>query len=191
MVQVDPAGAVLVAGALLLLAAAPGHLRHPAVFEAGMRRHGVLPRRAIRWTRLLLPWTELALGASTLLAWGARAVDATVARSGALVVTGGLTATLYVAFALYSTLAVRGAPGTPCACFGGGEALTWLVPVRALVVAAGTAVAVARPASSPVGAASAAATISAGAIVALLAWAVPTVVALLRRPENEPGHDRR
>jgi hypothetical protein len=129
--------ATATACALVLGAAAVGHLRDPAATRRALGAHGVLPGRTTRsWLALALPVVEagLAMGLTVALLTPAPALGRSAA-VGALL--------LFAAFTGYLFLVLRrtaGAPPVPCGCGLGGAPLTvWSVARAGMLTAlAGT-----------------------------------------------------
>lgn len=168
---------VLLAASILLVAAGSTHVRHRRVFGATLRRHGLLAPALGRRIAGLIGPVEAAVGGAVLLCWTITAP---------LGVAGVAVCALYGAFGAYAALALRRAPGAPCGCFGGDEPLTPLVPARAAVLALGSlpALTVTPPASGG----TRLVVLGAGVLVAVLAWAVPAVLALSSAQDGGAGH---
>lgn len=183
MSALPPVGVVgLLAGALLLAVAAPGHLRTPAHTTATMRRHGVLPPPVGRRVAGLLGPVEAVLGVGTIALWlvappGVPGTPPAVAAT-ALVLGWGVV-TMYAAFAAYLAVALTRAPGAPCACFGGDEPIGAAGVWRAVLLAAAPWPALLRP-PEPDGVEARLAAAGAAVLVAGIAWALPALLASLR-----------
>lgn len=110
--------ALLGAVALVLLASAAGHLRHPVALRSGLLVHDVLPAALHRPVSVLLPVAELTLGAVALWAIAGPGDPVLLTRLG-----GAGAALLFAGFTAYllAVLRTRPQPGVPCAC-GVGEA---------------------------------------------------------------------
>ncbi|MDO5628431.1 MAG: hypothetical protein Q4G43_08935 [Mobilicoccus sp.] len=171
----DASALVLLAGALLLVVSGAGHLRHRAVFAATLRRHRILsPALAAAVSAVAGP-VQVVLGVAALVAWLA---------AGPTWLAGVPLVGLYAAFALYSARALRVAPGSPCGCFG-AETLTPAVPIRAGVLALGAVPALTVAPGGTL--ATRLAWVGAAGLVAAIAWAVPSMLALI---SERQGHRR-
>lgn len=117
--------------ALVLLAAAAGHLRDARGTRAALAAHDVLPSGLQRAVVLLLPPVELLLGAGLLLAL--------LGSSPLLTVVAGAATGLLVGFAAYLLVVLRRTRGraeVPCGCGLGAAPVGWWAVLRALVLAA-------------------------------------------------------
>lgn len=110
--------ALLGAVALVLLAAAGGHLRNPVALRSGLLVHGVLPASLRRPVALLLPVAELVLAGTALSALAGVGDPVLLTR-----LAGGGAFLLFAGFTVYLLVVLRTnpGPGVPCAC-GIGEA---------------------------------------------------------------------
>lgn len=116
--------------ALVLLAAAAGHLRDARGTRAALAAHDVLPSGLQRAVVLLLPPVELLLGAGLLLAL--------LGSSPLLTVVAGAATGLLAGFAAYLLVVLRRTRGraeVPCGCGLGAAPVGWWAVLRALVLA--------------------------------------------------------
>ncbi|GGK40286.1 hypothetical protein GCM10010124_36270 [Pilimelia terevasa] len=181
--------AVALSGALLLVAAGIGHLRHPRVFRAGLDVQALLPRRLRGPVAALVGPAEVAVGAAALLAWGAA--------PGLLGWPLAALALCYTAYTGYTWALLRWRPAAPCGCFGGGAPVTGFVVGRAGVLAAAAWVAAGGAAVLPSAAAGPAAVralaMAAAAVLAAAVWLVPLLTGApppadrAGRPAGRPG----
>lgn len=125
--------ATATACALVLGAAAVGHLRDPAATRRAVAAHGVLPGRTTRsWLAVVLPVVEvgLALGLTVALLTGAPTLGRWAALGAVL---------LFAVFTGYLLLVLRrtaGATPVPCGCGLGGAPLTvWSVARAGMLTA--------------------------------------------------------
>lgn len=173
------AGAMAVGGALLLSAAGLGHLRHQHILRAVLRAQRLLPRRLC--SCLLVAAT----GSAELLV-GASVLAVLLAAPPAAVAPLVMQAAGYGVFTGYLWVLRRRRPGVPCGCFGAGGVVTWLVVVRAGVLAAGAAGAAllsADIAAMPV--VGRLLCLAGGLVVAMVGWLLPVLADGAARPGGQ------
>ncbi|GIM81757.1 MauE/DoxX family redox-associated membrane protein [Salinispora arenicola] len=164
------ASSVTLGGALLLATAGLLHLRD----RRGLRVVLAVQRQLPEWSRApmaaLLPSVELTVGlavVATILGPAPVGTAACIAQ-----------ALTYLGFTLYTRRVRRSTPAAPCGCFSGPEPVNSAVVLRNVVFttsSAGSAVTVALappvvPAVLPI-------VLAASICVAVLAWALPAVLA--------------
>ncbi len=174
--------AIALGGAMLLVAAAVGHLRRRRMFAAVLAAQRVLPRRWRRPVAAMTGPVELLVGAAAVAGWPV----------GGRVAVAGLTAVaaVFVAFGLYLVVVRVRTPAAPCGCFGDGE-ITGAVVARAWFFAAAAAAAAVLGAS--VTASSPAARLwplLPAAVIALMGWLIPELL-LSSRPRRDVIVSRR
>ncbi len=168
--------AIALGGALLLVAAAIGHLRRRRMFAAVLAAQRVLPRR---WRRPVAAATgpvELLVGAAAVAGWSAGGRIAVVALTA--------VAAVFLAFAVYLMVVRVRTPAAPCGCFGGGGITPAVIARAWFFAAAATAAAVlgaSVPASSP---AARSWPLLPAAVIALMGWLIPE---LLRSRGGSPS----
>lgn len=180
---------VAVAGAVLLIAAGVGHLRHLAGLRAVLGAQKLLPPRWRRPVAALTAVTELTVGGSVLSVQ--LATNLAVAQMAPLAAahTAPLVAqsAMYAAFSGYLVALRQLHPSAPCGCFGGGGPVTGPVIGRAGLLSIGTAAAALAPAVIGGGAASPVA-LAGGAVLAMVAWLLPALHGLRHEsPARRPG----
>jgi hypothetical protein len=175
---------VAVAGAVLLVVAGIGHLRHLVGLRAVLGAQRLLPPR---WRGPVAAFTavaELTVGGSVLIVQ--LATHLPVAQMALLAaaqrVPLAAQSAMYVAFAGYLVALRQLRPSAPCGCFGGSDPVTGSVIGRAGLLAIGTAAAALVPAGIGGGAGSAVVAspvvLAGGAVLAMVAWLLPTLHAL-------------
>jgi hypothetical protein len=175
---------VAVAGAILLVIAGMGHVRHLAALRAVLGAQRLLPPRWRSPVATCVAVTELAVGASVLAvqfttllpaSWSAPALAARMSILAQCVI--------FAAFTGYLAILRRVRPAAPCGCFAGNDPVGGPAIGRAALISAGTAGALFTPVQSP------SPVIFAGAaVVAMLAWLLPALHALRgERPATRPA----
>jgi hypothetical protein len=163
--MVTAAGAL--GGALLLTAAAVGHLRYPRRLPAALRAQRLLRRR------LSGPVAGAVVG-SELLA-GVAVLGGTLAVPSGAAVPLAAQALLYMAFTGYLWVVRRLRPAAPCGCFG-AEPVTWLVVARSGLLAGVTVAAIAARAEiAALPAAFRPVCLAGGVVVAMAGWLLPAM----------------
>lgn len=164
----------VVAGALLLCSSGLGHVLRRRQLDAVLLTHRL--RAVIR--RLVVATlgpAEIVIGVGVL---------ASLLSPGNPFLPVLLMAGLYSGFAVYLVLLVRVAPGVSCGCFGDDEPAGPATVVRAAVLATACWAAVLWQPALPVSLQSKAALLGLGALVALMANILPSVLGL--RSHAEP-----
>ncbi len=171
-------GAIALGGALLLAAAAIGHLRGRRMFAAVLAAQRVLPRRWRRPVAAVTGPVELLVGTSAVAGW---LVGGRVAVAALSAVTA-----VFATYGLYLVVVRVRTPAAPCGCFGGGGGITAAVIARAWLF--GAAAAAAAVLGAPVTASSPAARLwplLPAAVIALMGWLIPELL-----PSSLPRRDR-
>ncbi len=168
-------GAIALGGALLLAAAAIGHLRGRRMFAAVLAAQRVLPREWRRPAAAVTGPVELLVGTSAVAGWlvGGRVAVAALSA----------VAAVFVTYGLYLVRVRVRTPAAPCGCFGGGGGITAAVIARAwLFGAAAAAAAVLGTPASPVARLW---PLLPAAVIALMGWLIPELL-----PSSLPRRDR-
>jgi hypothetical protein len=113
-------GRVLVG--LLLILAGVAKLRERSAFTKTVADLQVLPSTSSRVVGTVLPPVEIVTGTLMLMGWEARVMSI-------------VSAILFIAFALFLTLALRRASGAQCGCFGRGGKISPALVLRNLGLA--------------------------------------------------------
>lgn len=122
--------ALALSGALLLLWAGIGHLRHFGRLRAALAAQQIFPFRWQRTVGRTVVAGEITVGVAALTAAAAGAGEGFVA-----------LAIFYGVMSVYVTALLLGGKAVPCGCFGSGEPVTGYVLLRCLVFALAAAVA--------------------------------------------------
>ena len=187
--------AVVVAGAVLLIVAGIGHARHRSGLRAAFAAQRLLPRRLHGPIAVLLTVLELAVGGSVFATQMAPTLPVPVR-----IVPLAAQIAMFTAFAMYLSVVRQRRPLAPCGCFGAEGAVTWLVVVRAGLLAVGAAVALwtataageSGPSAAPMPPMVRLAVLAGGVVLAMASWLVPVLLAgPPAQQERGRGGDRR
>jgi len=159
--------ALAVAGALLLVAAGIGHLRHARALRTALRAQRLLPARLQGSIAVATIAAELVIGPAVPIT----SLTAPAVAGWPL----AAQAALFAAFAAYLSVVRLRRPAAPCGCFGGGEPVTWLAVARAGLLAAGAAAALAGPGLGALPPPDRLVCLAAGSMLAATLWLLPAL----------------